>query len=261
MHTNEPLAGKIVIVTRPLAQAQNMCASLEAYQATVVHFPVINITAAKNIAPAKNVLRQLTTYSTIIFISANAVYYAMQLAQELDLNFNAKRLAAVGPATKAALKNYGLNTSTVPQAGFNSEALLAHKHLQQVAGQKILIIRGTGGREHLSQALQSRGAKVDYAEVYQRQFPKQRNNVDLSKLSNKDTAILVYSAESAQNLWSLCNIDEQQWLTDTTLIAASERIAQTARAAGFAKNSIIAENPSDEAMLNTLLGWAKTSRL
>lgn len=257
MPTNELLTGKTVIVTRPLAQAQNMCESLERYQATVVHFPVISITAAKNIEPAKTILQQLTTYNMIIFISANAVHFTMKLAQELGLNFNDKRLAAVGPATKATIENFGFSVSIVPQAGFTSEALLAHKHLQQVAGQKILIIRGIGGRERLGQELQSRGAKIDYAEVYQRQLPTRRNTLDLSKLPNKNTAILIYSAESVQNLWSLCSIDEQQWLTNVALIAGSERIAKAASSVGFAKNPIIAENPSDDAMLNALIGWAK----
>ena len=257
MHTHDQLAGKTVIVTRPLAQAQNMCESLERYQATVVHFPVISITAAKNIEPAENALKKLKTYNTVIFISANAVHYSMDLAQQLSLSFKDKQLAAVGPATKMALESYGHSVNIVPTTGFTSEALLNHNSLCQVKGQKILIVRGQSGREHLRQELESRGAEVSYAEVYQRQLPTQRAKIDLSVLPKEDTAILSYSVETVQNLWSLCNQDEKHWLTNATLIVGSERIAKAASSVGFAKKPIIAENSSDEAMLNAVIGWAK----
>ena len=68
MHTHDQLTGKTVIVTRPLAQAQNMCESLERYQATVVHFPVISITAAKNIEPAENALKKLILLIMLIML-------------------------------------------------------------------------------------------------------------------------------------------------------------------------------------------------
>ncbi len=257
MHTHELLSGKTIIVTRPLAQAKNMCESLERNQATVVHFPVISITAVKKIKPAKNALKKLRTYDVIIFISANAVHYAMDLVQQLSLSFKDKQLAAVGPATKMALESYGHSVSIVPMTGFTSEALLNHDSLQKIVGQKILIIRGHGGRERLRQELESRGAEVSYAEVYQRRLPVQRNTKDLSELSKEDTAILINSVESVQNLWSLCSKNEQQWLTNATFIVGGERIAKEASSVGFAKNPIIAENPSDEAMLKALHDWAK----
>jgi uroporphyrinogen-III synthase len=129
MHTNGSLAGKTVIVTRPLAQAQNICALLEKYQAAVVHFPVISIAVAKNIGSAKIALQKLKAYSIVIFISANAVHYAMKLVQELNLSLKDKRLAAVGPATKTALEGYGYSMEFDPTAGFTSEALLSHEGL------------------------------------------------------------------------------------------------------------------------------------
>lgn len=257
MHTHEFLSDKTVIVTRPLAQAQNMCKSLERNQATVVHFPAICITAAKNIEPAKNALKKLKTYNTVIFISTNAVHYSMDLVQQLSLSFQEKQLAAVGPATKIALESYGHSVNIVPTTGFTSEALLNHKSLSQVEGKKILIIRGQSGRERLRQELESRGAEVSYAEVYQRQLPTQRPKIDLSELPKEDTAILIYSVETVQNLWSLCSQDEKQWLTNATLIVGSERIAKSASSVGFAKKPIIAENSSDEAMLKAVIGWAK----
>ena len=259
MSSKATLAGKTVIVTRPLAQAQNILESLEVRLATTVHFPVISISAANNLATTKKHFRDLARYQIIIFISANAVHYAMSTAQALDIKFDNAKLAAVGPATKAALENYDCQVSIVPASGFTSEALLNDPALQDIAQQNILIVRGVGGREHLRRTLESRDAKVEYAEVYQRQIPTTRNPIELNQLSSGDTAILLYSAESAQNLWSLCTPNEQQWLTTVTFIVGSARISDAVTTLGFAKDSIIAENPSNEAMLAALNRWAITT--
>ena len=260
MSPKATLAGKTVIVTRPLAQAQNILESLEVCFATTVHFPVISISASNNLATTKKHLSELASYQIIIFISANAVHYAMKTAKTLDITFDNVALAAVGPATKTALEAYDYQVSIVPASGFTSEALLNDPALQDIAQKNILIVRGEGGREHLRQTLESRDATVDYAEVYQRQIPTTRNPIELNQLSHRDTVVLLYSAESAQNLWSLCSPSEQQWLTTVTFIVGSERISDAVTTLGIAKDSIIAENPNDEAMLAALHNWAnKTS--
>ncbi len=256
MQVNQQLLGKTIVVTRPLAQAQNICELLERYQATVIHFPVLKIAPIKETKTVKQKLQKLDDYEMIIFISANAVRYAMQLAQEFKTVFDNKNLIVIGPATKKALKNHGLSTNTSPPKNYTSETLLEEESLQNLNGKRILIIRGHGGRETLRQKLELRGAKVEYAEVYQRMLPKQRSSIDLSQLSSRNTVILIYSVESAQNLWSLCSINEQQWLKNITVVAGGNRIAKSLATVGFAKNPIIAENPNDEAMLNALFGWA-----
>ena len=258
MSSKDTLEGKTIIVTRPLAQAQNILLELESRLATTVHFPTISIDVAKNLSAPKQCLQNIDQYELIIFISANAVHHAMTIAKELSIDLQTNQLVAIGPATRAALNAYNCDVSIVPQAGFTSEALLLEPDLQNLSHQKILIIRGVGGREYLGSTLRSRGAIVDYAEVYERNLPLNRNPIDLAQLTHACTAVLLYSVESAQNLWSLCTLDEQQWLTNVTYIVGSERIAKAATRVGFANDSIIAENPSDQAMLNALLNWPIT---
>ena len=252
MHIDATLANKTIIVTRPLTKIQNLCMQLEARQAKVVHFPVISISPIIELETAEKILQRIVNYNLVIFISVNAVNCCVSIAQQLNIGLAKCSMAAVGSATKLALESHGYKVDISPEQKFSSEALLEHTALQNISQQNILIVRGLGGREFLRQELEQRGAKVDYLEVYERKLPTSRNPIDLSTLSNNDSRVLIYSAESAQNLWSLCTQDEQKWLQSTTIVAASERIANNLSSARFTKRPIIAKNPSDEAMLQAL---------
>ena len=258
MSANTTLAGKTIIVTRPLAQAQQLLENLESRLATTVHFPVVAIHQTENIHAVQQQFSNLAKYQTIIFISANAVHHGINLAKELGVEFSNCNLAVIGPATQRALEEYGYKVNIVPKEGFNSEALLSETSFRNIAGQNILIIRGQGGREHLRQILELRDANVEYAEVYQRKLPENRNPIHLNELPINSSVVLLYSVESAQNLWSLCSPDEHEWLKDVTFIAGSERIAEATTRVGYVNNSIIAENPSDQAMLAALMNWSIT---
>ena len=253
MSIRTALEGKTVIVTRPLAQAQHLLETLESHLATTVHFPVIAIHQTENMNAVQQQFNNLAKFQIVIFISANAVRYAITLAKELNITFENCKLAAVGPATKHALENYGYKVDIIPQVDFNSEALLADSSFKSIAGKNILIVRGHGGREVLRQTLESRGAHVEYAEVYQRKLPENRNPINLNKLPINNSFVLLYSVESAQNLWSLCTPDEHEWLKKVTFIIASKRIAEATTRVEYINNSIIAENPSDQAMLAALI--------
>ncbi len=256
MTGREPLTDKTIVVTRPVAQAQNLLLSLKKFPVKIVHFPTIDIRSVENPSVAIRLLQNLTTYDTVIFSSANAVRHAMPLMKKLQLTFSTQCIATLGPATQAALSQYGVQTDIVPKTGFRSEDLLAEEELQ---GQSVLIVRGVGGREHLARELRSRGLKVDIAEVYRRSCPATRPAVSLCTCPEKESVILIYSVESAHNLWTLCAVDERRWMSKVALIAGSQRIGETATAIGFTKSPIIANNASDAAMLEALQTWAKGS--
>ncbi len=259
MCLTSPLAGKTIIVTRPLAQAQNILEALETKLATTVHFPVLSISAIDDTSTAQQKFKNLKIYQAVIFISANAVHYAISCMKDLDLDLRACTLAAVGPATKRALEHHGYDVGIMPQSGFSSEALLSDPVFSDVSDKNILIVRGQGGREHLRESLLNRGATVDYAEVYQRQLPRNRNPIRLNELASENCAVLLYSTESAQNLWSLCVEEERQWLTNVKFIVGSQRIADAITRVGWINNSIIAENSSDQAMLDALVKYFKAT--
>ncbi|QMT39921.1 uroporphyrinogen-III synthase [Neisseria shayeganii] len=76
---------------------------------------------------------------------------------------------AVGAGTAAALTRAGLSGIAAPPQGNDSEAVLALPLWRQLPPQaKILLVRGSGGRDWLRQQLTARGFQVACADIYRR---------------------------------------------------------------------------------------------
>ena len=159
-----PLHGIGVLVTRPEFQAMPLCRLLESYGATTLRLPAVEIRPLKDRRMMVEQLGVLENFDVILFTSANAVRFGVSfLDQKRDLT-----LAALGPATSRALNQAGYRVAMQPGETFDSEGLLSHPGLERVAGNRILIVKGTHGRDLLQQELTRRGATVVCAEVYER---------------------------------------------------------------------------------------------
>ncbi len=127
---------------------------------------------------------------------------------------------------------------------------MALPELQQVEGQRILILRGEGGRARLGDVLRERGAEVTYAEVYRRQRP------EAGGLPTPDwrqiAAATATSGEILENLLALIPDQARHWLQQRPLVVVSERIAEQAKALGF-EQVWVAREASDTALLETLM--------
>jgi uroporphyrinogen-III synthase len=159
------LTGIGVLVTRPEHQALHLCQLIEAEGGAAVRYPAIVIRPRPDRAAVRAAIGPADRYDLLVFVSANAVRFGADiLGDRRDL-----RVAAIGQATAAALNAAGYRVSLMPEEGADSESLLALPQLADLAGQRVLIIRGTGGRELLFGAMTERGAQVHYAEVYTRE--------------------------------------------------------------------------------------------
>lgn len=249
---NNNLRGKRILVTRPKQQADNLISLIEQHGGQAIPFPTLEILPAENTQALKQQLENLKTYQWLIFISANAVNFAVAANNGKIEQFTQAKIAAVGKATAKALQAIGLTVDLVPETGFNSEALLAMQALQQVQNQKILIVRGIGGRETLADELKKRGATVDYCEVYQRQIPVIDTAPTVDLLNQQRLDILtITSSEALQNLLTMLE-PHKGLLMNIPLVVISERIKKTAEAAGF-KKIAVSSSPDDAAILNTMI--------
>lgn len=230
-----PLAGRFIVVTRPAHQAGTLADKVRAAGGEVILFPVIEITDAESLEPFYARVDRLDEFDIAVFISPNAVNRAMRLVAARRKLPPRLAIAAVGDATVRALRSHGAATTISPAHGFDSEALLAQPALQAVAGKRVVIFRGQGGRELLGDTLRARGAAVEYAECYRRQVPR----LDPAPLldawaQDRLHAVVVTSSEGLANLFSMVGAAHEQRLRATPLFVPHARIAESAQRRGCA---------------------------
>ena len=246
------LNGAHVLVTRPAHQAENLSRLIEERCGVAVRFPTMAIVAMEDSRAIQKTLAHLDGYQWLVFISANAVtmhsYYSDGVKME---KFKPVRIAAIGKATAQALASAGLPVDLVPESGYNSEALLAMPEMQQMKGQRCLIVRGQGGREELAATLRSRGACVEYLDLYRRIIPgSDSTQVSFLLAQEKLDVLTITSAEAMQNLLTMLEKYHQR-LLEFPLVVISNRIRQIAEDMGF-KRIAVANSPSDAAILETV---------
>ena len=266
------LGGRGVLVTRPAAQARELCRLIEDAGGRPVLFPTVEIRPPRDPDSARAAL--CAGYDLIIFISRNAVEYALELLPDraaligepaaglaresapgpTDPRTDAgsgPQLAAVGRATAAAMRNADLAPDLVPESGFDSESLLALPALTRVAGKRVLIVRGEGGRPTLGDTLAQRGASVAYAEVYQRVPPETDAAALIAEWQQTLSFVTATSDEVLVNLLAMVPEGAHRWLRGLPLAVLSERNAGTAIELGF-RIVAVSNEPSDAGLCDAL---------
>jgi uroporphyrinogen III methyltransferase/synthase len=149
-----PLFGRTIAVTRARTQASSLAARLAALGANVAEAPAIRIEPLPFTRPP------LGQYDDLVLTSVNGV----ELLLEADVRELAGvRVAAIGSATVAALRNRGIVADVVPPRA-TSEDLL--EVLGLVAERRILIATAEGARDVLPEGLKQRGAAVEVLHLY-----------------------------------------------------------------------------------------------
>jgi uroporphyrinogen-III synthase len=249
------LTGIGVLVTRPEHQAHHLCQLIEAEGGAAVPYPALVIKPRPDRAAVRAAIGPADRYDLVIFVSANAVRYGADfLDQRRDVP-----VAAVGQATAAALNSAGYRVSLMPSEGADSESLLAMSQLTHMTGQRVLIVRGSGGRELLAEVLTARGAQVQYAEVYTREpaRPSTELQAEIERLWLLG-GISVYAATSVELLESLVGIVTlrcRELMDSTALVTGSRRVAEAASRLGLGSPLVIADSPDDAALVGALVRW------
>ena len=167
---SRPLFGRHVLVTRPAHQAAGMVRKLEHLGAVVYRTSPVETRDVTDPAPVDRALEQLRggEWDWLVFTSANGVHALLHRLDALgrDLrDLGRVSLAAIGPKTADALREYRLNADVVPAAEFSSEGLAAALS-PHVAGKRVLLARANRGREVLREVLSGAAASVGQVAVY-----------------------------------------------------------------------------------------------
>jgi uroporphyrinogen-III synthase len=237
-----------VLVTRPAHLQQGALSRLTEAGYEPVSLPLLQIEPIDIDAPESGWIRtavlNLDLYSKVIFISRNAARIAAELIDQYwpQLPVGVEWIA-IGQSTANELRH--LDIEAVVNSGIDSEALLDASQLQELAGQRILLLKGVGGRELLQQQLEARGAQVDAAELYQRTPCSYTATQLTERIAQPAEAVLLTSGESLQAY------DALTMPKSLLLVVPSERVAQQAHRLGYTDIST-ATGASDDAMLAAL---------
>ncbi|MBI3560858.1 MAG: uroporphyrinogen-III synthase [Gammaproteobacteria bacterium] len=248
------LAGIRVLVTRPVGQAHGLCQGIESQGGQCRCLPLLTIVAPSDPRPAVETLAHLARYQWLIFISANAVYQGWPFIQAAGGLPPGIVVAAVGQATAAAIVAHRGRVDHVPEQDFSSEGLLALPALYAVAGQAVLIVRGEGGKETLATELRRRGARVDYAQVYRREAVAAHLGALCDAAGQAEVDIIaISSAEALRHLAALAQAQHQAWVMARPLVVVHPRQVGLAQSLGFTLTPQVADNASDEAVVQAII--------
>ena len=184
-----------------------------------------------------------------LMVSVNAVeQFAAQAANWAPgLPMPSCRWYAVGPTTAAAIAKLVKRPVCCPWREHNSDALLALPELQQLAGQRWLLIRANKGRELFADTLRARGAEVHYLGVYQR-TPVTLDSSEIDTWKQHISCIFVSSAEQLGYFLAAMPRQALSWLQQCRWVVASQRLADLLPAA-LAPQAVIADSATPFAMV------------
>lgn len=243
----DSLQGRAILVTRPRSQAQRLARLIEAAGGRAELFPAIEIADV----PPPAALARLHEFDLAIFVSPTAVAKAMPQVRAWP---PALRVAAVGSGTRRELAKHGIADVIAPASGADSEALLATPqlgaHLGDLAGKRIAILRGDGGRALLADTFVERGAQVEYITCYRRLAPRPPAH------GWKPGELAAVTVSSSQGLDNLFEVLDRELLRATPMFVPHVRIAERAR--GLAVREVVLAGHSDEEMLDRLVAYFRS---
>ena len=241
-----------VLVTRPAGLAGPLCRRIESLGWKAIRFPAVEIVPLDRAGPWLE-----ADYDFLVFISRNAVIEGLPFIQGNNPNL---QIAAVGKGTAEELEQRGRKAHVIPSSRWDSEGLLAHPELNAVAGKRVLILRGEGGRALLGDELAGRGAKVEYGEVYRRVRPV-ADTASLTKVWPEQIQLVIATSnEILGNLAAMLGVAALPLLQTTPLLVVSERGRAYAHSLGC-EQVILARGAGEEALVSAMLQWSESANL
>jgi uroporphyrinogen III methyltransferase / synthase len=166
-----PLFGQRIVVTRTREQASQLSKQLHDLGAEVLEIPTIKI-----VPPSEDrrqdlvdALLELNAYNWLVFTSPNGVtaFFDLFFKRFQDLrDIGGARIAAIGPATAAKLKELHLQVDLMPDEALAAKIATAFDKFETVENLKICLLRAEVANPDLPKALEELGAIVDDVPVY-----------------------------------------------------------------------------------------------
>ena len=224
-----PLAGWKLLTTRPEPLASRLLEPLQAAGAEAWNLPLLELEPLELGPQQRQWLLDLDLFHKVVVISPSAASFLLEQLEDywpqwpVGLDW-----FTVGAGSALTLESAGI-PAHYPTTGDTSEDLLLLPELQALEGQKVLLVKGQGGRTLLQETLVSRGATVSVLELYTRIKPRLKLN-QLDELARGPQQVLILSSGAALEHYIELTGGGNKTLC---LVVPSERLRRQALAQGF----------------------------
>ena len=191
----KPLNGMRVIITRPEDEVPSLAEKLRKLGAKTLYLPTIAIAPPQSTYELDRAVRSVSQYDWVVFTSVNGVRHFNERAEALHVAFNGlnPKVAAIGPATAAALERMGRRPDYVPDEYLSEEIA---RGLGDVNGKRILLPRADIASEKLPLLLRQQGAFVDEVVAYTTVIPNNLTPTRLKQTFAEGVDIITFTSPS-----------------------------------------------------------------
>jgi uroporphyrinogen-III synthase len=253
-----PLAGKRIVVTRAEEQSDSLMKALAGKGAVPLLLPLLEFASPEDAFPLNNAVANVAQFDWILFTSQNGVRALLERVATLDppvtLQSGKTRIAAVGPATADAIRQYGFNVDHV--ASSHNGLALAAELRGELQNASVLLPRGDHASLDLPTALREAGALVTEVIAYRIILPEHLNEgVRWAVEKGTVHAILLFSPSAVRHLKELVGPERFSLLSKSVLFAAIGPVTAAALRESEATAFLTAADTTVDAVLETLSNY------
>ncbi len=252
----QPLFGKRVLVTRAKRQAGELSRLLLKHGAQPVEMPVIQTCPPSNWSEFDSTVRNLRSYSWVIFTSVNAVDTFFERLQALKLDtrqFGGVKVGAMGPATAQALEQRGILLDYMP-ATYTSQGFVSGLRKKDLAGLRVLLPRADIAGTELTDGLAKLGAEVHQVMVYRTVLVDDADSQGRQMLLRGEVDVITFtSASTVRNLFTI--LGQEREVIKKVVLACIGPVTADALAQEGMKPDIIASEHTIVGLVEAIEGY------
>jgi uroporphyrinogen III methyltransferase/synthase len=262
-NSQQPLAGKTILVTRAASQSGEFSSSLEQLGARAIEMPALVIGPPSSWEPLDDAIDQLSYFQWLILTSHNAVDWFFQRLEHHRKDARdlaGIKIAVVGKKTAESLRSHSITPDYIPPQ-FVADSLV--ENFPDILGNcKILFPRvESGGREVLVKEFTARGSQVTEVPAYQSGCPENIDPTALAALQNRAVDIITFaSSKTVQNFCKLIeNIPElsrsRDWLKNVCIASIGPETSKSCQTL-LGKLDVEAKEYTLDGLTRAIIEWA-----
>ena len=256
MSTPSSLSGRRVVVTRNLESAGRFSDRLRMLGAEVIELPLIRIELGAEKQRTADIFTEIAHYEWVIFTSANGVrgFFQEFFAAFEDIrSLGFMRIAVIGEATAAAVREWHLKVELIPEVSTGEGLAAALKEEETLDNLRILVVTGNRNRDALVKALEAERAIIDEYPVYRTELAELGDDPRATDFREKGADALVFASSSAVESFGrqADNLNLAKGAKIPALCSFGPKTSETMKKAGI-PIAVEADEPNLEAMVTSL---------